>query len=715
MIRARANWTCRTMLASLLTSALAVSIAQAAEPAGSGAAAGEASADAPVQSLICEAGNAYEERDRYELLQKLAAMPNLDADLRKDLEALLPIVDQWANGKDHAVVDTSRAAENGYLCRFITNKVKPEQEGKVYPPPPSEGSPLRPIWAYYRGRMLVWRVVQSGPLLRVEQTRNTYYGEARGLLEEARWAFPENRIIGMYLGQPIPWPKRYAPSADAPEWANLQREGLEKLTDVIHWWIDERQLPDGQFGGGWGDDVEMWRWWTPLLVGFEDPKINAAQARISAGIFEQPHLKAGFTSRMTDVEHSNEDTTDTILPMMHLAPDDPLWRSRALTLAELMRNRWTGRNQRGFLQFRSIYFNVDRVDESPQRAFDTVYHPAIVQPALLYWQRTKDPALTELFGEWLKVWIDATARAENGKPAGVLPSTIHWPEGTIAAADKPWWEPFSLGHNDALYNWPGASRLMACTLLLAYHITGEEQYLEPLRSMAAIRLKHAGSRSGGEPGSEAWCARKMDGFLSEVLAKYRFLTGDTQYDRLLRSDASGYARFRLSSDRDMLVRDLRRTAEAFRSNWEGYTSEMRWTDRVLAFSSHYLSELPTSAPPSPSPGVLYNSATGDPGGPLVLPLNAVRWRTPAREIAALVTDSGRERFGAELFHFGSEPRRMAAQLHLLEPGRYTWMLKDANSRRIVAQGSAAADAGGAEISFELPPKRLCVIEVKRGQ
>ncbi|MFB3905066.1 MAG: hypothetical protein ACE15E_16570 [Acidobacteriota bacterium] len=48
-------------------------------------------------------------------------------------------------------------------------------------------------------------------------------------------------------------------------------------------------------------------------------------------------------------------------------------------------------------------------------------------------------------------------------------------------------------------------------------------------------------------------------------------------------------------------------------------------------------------------GALYSRATGDPGSPLVFPLNAVRWLTPPRQIAALVTHSSHDRFSAELF------------------------------------------------------------------
>ncbi|MBM3851738.1 MAG: hypothetical protein FJ399_01130 [Verrucomicrobia bacterium] len=666
-----------------------------------------------VADLLRAAGNIADEGERFRRLRELEARPDLDAALRAELGRLLPVVDDWANGKARATVDDSRAAENGYLCRFITGRVQPAGAAAVHPPEPAADSPLHPLWALYRGRMLLWRVIQSGPLLRVKESRDQYYGEARRLLQEARRAFPENRVIGMYLGQPIPWPAPHAPDSAAPEWANLQREGLEKLAAIIHWWIAERQLPDGQFGGGWGDDVEMWRWWVPVLIGFEDPAIAAAQERTSHGIFRRPHLRTGFTSRLTDVEHSNEDTTDTILPMMHLRPDDPLWQQRALRLAELMRDRWTGRNRRGFLQFKSIYFSVDRVDETPRRAFDTVYHPSIVQPTLLYWQRTGDRELGTLFGEWLKVWIDATARAENGKPAGVMPSALAWPEGTVAATGAPWWEPFPLNHNDALYNWPGASRLMTSTLLLAWHMTRDEQYLAPIHSMAALALAHRQASAPAAPGSAAWSARQMDSFLADTLAKYRFLSGDTRYDELLSAQAPGYVRFRLAGDTRALVHSLRQNTEAFRSNWEAYTSEMRWTDRVMSFTGNYLRHLPEPAPPPPTPQILYACATGDPGTPLVFPLNAVRWRTPPREIAALVTDSGPTSFTAELFHFGTAPRKLAAEFLMLRPGEYDLSVTPAVPSATSAHPTKFRVTGPrAEVALELPPRRLAVVQVR---
>lgn len=674
---------------------------------------------ATVTDLIRSAGNTPDEGERLRLLRELSARPELDSDRRAELARLLPLVENWADGKSQPMEDTARAAENGYLCRFINARTVPAP-GQPDPLEPAADSPLHPIWAMYRARLLIWRTIQNSQIQRVTANRTRYFGEARARLEEAAQAFPENRVLGMYLGRRIPWPAPHAPDASAPAWANLQREGLERLADLVHWWIRERQMPDGQFGGGWGDDVEMWRWWVPVLVAFDDPEIAAGQERLSAGIFRRPHLRGGFTTRLADVEHTNEDTTDSIVPMMHLNPDDPVWQQRALRLVELMRSRWTGRNQHGFLQFKSIYFSLDEVDETPRRAFDTVYHAALMQPTLLYWQRTGDPKLTGLFTEWLKTWIDATARAENGKPAGILPSTVAWPSGavgTVVEGGTSWWQPFPLDHNDALYNWPSVARLMTSTLLLAWRMSGDERFLAPLRSMAAFARSHRSEVAGAVPGSDGWIAAQLDEFLPDTLAKYQFLTGDRSYHDLLGAAASGYVKFRLDGDRRTLTRELEENAEAFRYNWEAFTSEMRWTDRVFHFTSHYLRHLPEPAPPLPNPHLLYACATGDPGTPLIFPLNAVRWRTPPRDIAALVTESSGTSFRAEVFHFGDERRKLTTEFLLLQPGEYelTVAPSDASLTDTPAHVSFRVSGPRVAVPIELPARRLVVVTVTRRQ
>jgi len=690
--------------------------------------------EASAEEIILRAGNAEQEKERYRLLEGLHQRGGLDPVIAEGLDVLLPVIDRWANGREKywEPGDKPLSAENGYLCGFFAFRVwltlpdlvdegspfypvwsllRPllEQAIPLYPPGVEETSPLYPIWCLYRGRMLIWQTIQQGMLGGDEALRKEYYEEGRRLLRTAAAAFPENRVLRMYLDEPLSWPPLHPPDLDAPEWANLAREALEKLSEILTFWIDERQAPDGQFGGGWGDDVEMWRNWTPILIGFEDPKVNEAQRLLADGLYALPRMEGGYTSIMNDVEHTAEDSGDTGTAMMHIDPDNPVWQGRALTIAELMRNLWTGRNDRGFLQFKGTAFTSERVDATPQYACDTVYHPRAVQPALLYWQRTGDPDLTDLFGAWLETWVDAAAREERGKPAGVLPSAIHWPDGQAGGLGEDWWDPKNYLEG-TLYRWPSAMKMMTNTLLLAAHMTGEELFLEPIRTMADLRSAYlADPPPDPEPGSAMWCARRMGGFLSETLAKYRLLTGDERFDPLLLADAGGYVQYRITGDEGPLLQALEQTVEAFGVNRPAFTEEVRWTDRVFRFTKNYANDYADPPLPRPSLDLLYSMITGDFGKPLYFPMNAVRWKTPPRDIAVRVTDHGPANLSAELFHFGPEPRAMGAELYFLDPGEYGWTLRAGD--KVLAEGRAAVSGPRTTVPFVLPSRRLCSFRV----
>ena len=114
--------------------------------------------------------------------------------------------------------------------------------------------------------------------------------------------------------------------------------------------------------------------------------------------------------------------------------------------------------------------------------------------------------------------------------------------------------------------------------------------------------------------------------------------------------------------------------------------------------------------PAVDPGFVYSTVTGDPGGALYFPMNAVRWRTGPDDIAALVTDSGTDRLEAELFHFGSDPRPMGAELFMLARGAYDWSLTR-ESGNVLAASSFEVSGPRASIRFELPPGVLCKLTI----
>ncbi|MCX7823997.1 MAG: hypothetical protein N2689_00375 [Verrucomicrobiae bacterium] len=650
-----------------------------------------------VARLIRQAGNANSDEARLASLKQLQQLPNLDGRLRADLDKLVAEADRYAHDKNL-----------NYFGRHFRKSL--DYDFGIAP-----DSPLQPMVSFYRGRMLTWLTLESGGLWNNRNKRREMLDKARQCFERTVAAFPENRVAAMYLGRPIAAPKRYDAPPNAPAWAAAQREAMERLADIIEWWIDHRMREDGQYGGGWGDDCEMWRWWVPALIGFDDPKITRAQARFSNALLGLPHMQKGYSTILTDVEHSAEDSSDAMTPMMHLDPDNPVWRDRALRLAELMETLWTGRNERGLMQFKSTYFTADRVDPTPQRACDTTYHPRAMQPALLYWQRTGDARLTRLFSAWMDTWVDAAARAERGKPAGVLPSAIHWPDGRVGGLGPDWWDPQNHGEH-TLYQFPSALSLMTHTLLLTWHMTGNTNYLAPIRSMAALRLKHQRGqlRSSSAPGDDAWCAARIN--LSSVLAKHKFLTDSPEFDALLGAEGGPLAGAPNPKTRAQLAKALQETADALAVNFEGYTSEVRYTDRVLRFPTLFgengMFEKAIPSIRKPNIELLYSAATGDPGDALYFPLNAVRWLTPPRELAALVTASRPDHFAAELFHFGKTARAMSAELYLLRRGEYRFDLVAPQTGRTLASGTFVMKGPRARINFDLPPRTLCQLSVR---
>jgi hypothetical protein len=663
---------------------------------------GRGQAEDAVAALIQQAGNAEDDEARLEYLKQLRQRPGLDAQLKADADKLIAEIERWVTGS------------GGWLPYFSRG-----MKGFDYDFGIAADSPLYPITRFYLARMIVWRTLESGSIWSYADRRRENLRAARSLFEAARTAFPQNRIVRMYLGEPIPPTRQLAAVPDAPEWAVAQREGLERMADIIEWWVESRMQDDGQYGGGWGDDCEMWRWWVPVLIGFDGPRITAAQAKFSRSLLSQSHLAGGYHSRMTDVEHSAEDGTDAMMPMMHLEPDNPEWKQRALRLVELAETLWMGRNERGLLQFKSTYFTVDEVHSDPVRACDTVYHPRALQPALLYWQRTGDERVGKLITAWMDTWVEAAMSTERGKPAGVIPTAIHWPDGRVGGVGEDWWDPKNHPSETSLYRWPSATGVVVGTLLLTYHMTGDQKYLQPIRAMAKIRLQYLASPPEEEPaaGTGMWCAQAM-GFISGSVAKYRLLTGSTEFDELLARERSPYMTFRLRGDEGGLLGALRDNALALRINFPGYTSEVRWTDRVLRFPAIFAAgnmfDEAVPAIRSPDSGILYATATGDPGDVGYFPLNAVRWLTPPRDIAALVTETGQDRFAARLLHFGNETRRMEAELYLLKPGEYRMTLAAQDGRAAVPVQSLSVTGPRTRVSFELPARMQCTLQVRPG-
>jgi len=659
-----------------------------------------------VQAYIQRAGNADTDKERLRILRKIQEVPCLNQEFRNELDTLLSAVDKWTNADDIRLWSPSYPLFK-------------KEEGEAM----FEDSPLYPVFLFYKARYVIWMALQRGSIWGNMDRRMKEFSRARSWLKQVNKAFPDNRIVNMYLGQPYPFDVKYAPVSRAPKWAIYQRASLERLTDIVLWWINNRQNEDGSYGGGWGDDVEMWRWWMPMMIAFQHPILENAQNKLSKGVLNLEQMKKGYTSHLTDVEHTAELTADAITPMMFLRPESQEWKERALRLAELMENLWTGVNRKGYLQFKSTYFSSDSVVvEPPRKACATVYETRAIQPLLLYWQQSGDQEVGQLLTSWLDGWVHAAMSKERGKPEGIIPSAVHWPDGRIGGLGEDWWEPKNYTDNP-LYKWPSNAGSVINSLLLGWYMAGDEQYLEPIRKMAEIRLdylkkvKDHPELKDSEEGSRAWLGANLT-MIAAVCAKYKFLTGSDEFNELLEyaGPDNAYVQYRNNQNKEGMIESLHGMTESLRYFYPGYTSEVRWTDRVINFPyifsepAIYSEPISTIAPVNTR--LLFSMLTGEPSSGRIFPVNAVRWMTLPRDIAALVKDSGFERFEAELFHFGKSGRKMEAELYLLNKGTYTLSLVNKKTNKVIQKKTIQVESDPVRINFVLPSRELCILQVE---
>jgi hypothetical protein len=240
--------------------------------------------------------------------------------------------------------------------------------------------------------------------------------------------------------------------------------------------------------------------------------------------------------------------------------------------------------------------------------------------------------------------------------------------------------------------------------------------------MADIRLeylKELKDQPGPEEpaeGSRKWLGANLT-MIAEVCAKYAFLTGSDEFNELFNHEQSEnfYAQYRADKNIGPANDLLRGMAESLRYYYPAYTSEVRWTDRVFRFpvilTEPAVYSEPLTTVSNINNQILFSMLTGEPSSGRYFPINAVRWMTLPRDIAILVNESDFDWFEAELFHFGTSPRKMEAELYLLDEGRYTLSIIQKKTKKVLHTEKIRVENKPVHIDFDLPSRELCILKV----
>ncbi|MCD6383951.1 MAG: hypothetical protein J7L88_05765, partial [Thermoplasmata archaeon] len=302
---------------------------------------------------------------------------------------------------------------------------------------------------------------------------------------------------------------------DAPSWARILHEELCWLYDITDWWVDHRMKENGYLGGGWTDDVEfigLFGFNALISRGADNKSLEGAR-RFVEGMLQDGgvDMERGFSAAFADAEHSAELTGDSLPMMIAVDFGNPRWLEFSMKTAVLMRDLWMGVNEKGFLQFKSNYLSATKIGIDG-RAEDSWINYRATLPARWVWWYSSNKDVEALFLKWAENWVQAALSTEKGKPYGVIPADIGWPDGEVGGHNAPTWYKAAHPPGTVNYDWePQKYKGYIVDLLVsAYEATGNLTYLEPLRLEA--ELANEWKRSGvSDPavGSRLWAGKVL--------------------------------------------------------------------------------------------------------------------------------------------------------------------------------------------------------------
>ncbi|MCF7837717.1 MAG: hypothetical protein K9N49_03725 [Candidatus Marinimicrobia bacterium] len=556
------------------------------------------------------------------------------------------------------------------------------------------------------GRAMFWSYMESHDA--------QWLLEARRVLTELHQADPHLEIVRVYMGERVPWaPELARRVATLPAWAQTLRELHERSLRIIRWWGANRQHPNGALTGNWGDDVELTRSWGPITAIASDPEAVATLRRLIDGAWKTAEggLELGYTKKMTDVEHTAEPTADTQPWLLVFDPAHPDALARNLLLLPMVRDLWTAFSPTGFRRMKSVYFTATEVMPDPMFRADVPYATRAFKGLTWLAARDDQPAARRLWLELCDGWLEATLRAEDGKLPGVVPAGVAYDTDRLGGPGP--WHDTRINSVLYVFNRPNQLRILEL-LTLAYEVTGDVKYLEPLFRVLAICRESAGAPDlEPEAFSADWQRYQLarwgrEGAYAPCVLRYRRISGDDQYDDFIVA-AGGAAAYQVTGRVEDLMPRLDGLLEAsavdtsagyqvaLRYNFPMLTSEVQSSDRANIPGASTLYAAMTGASQAPS-----DTWTPDP---------IVTWVHRPGGFAALVRSLRHGQAEIKLLNFDPDDPVLSLRLWRLPLGRYTLTLTGGRP----ATQTVDLTTPGQEVRLELPAGQEALLSIQPAQ
>ncbi|MCB9210671.1 MAG: hypothetical protein H6609_14990 [Ignavibacteriales bacterium] len=557
-----------------------------------------------------------------------------------------------------------------------------------------ENHPLNIRASYELAKVCYWNwVEQHGEKLIVNADEH---------FKKVRKFYPNNKILKMYMGENIQTNEIPNNINDVPEWAFLQKAALDGVVDIIHYWVENRQANNGEFGGKFDDDVEMMRWWPVARTVAKDSLTLVGMEKLVNGIWESGWIENGFSKKLRDVEHSSEPVADTQPMMIALDYGNPIYVERCMQSLDKI-DLWTGINKKGHRHFKSSWYSATEIDTEKPKDCDVEMNTRTVKAIRWLAWYNKHPKAMQFLREWSNSWLEDCMRTDKGKPEGIVPASIHYEEDGIGTYTDNWYESGMFWH---YYDYTGGTKMLK-EFLSSYLLFNDRKYLEPIElTLKLIERNINKNLDQVEKGSEEWITKMLlesDNF-AETIEIWRLLTNNNSYDKLIQQIGSDYIKYRLSGEVAHLENGSMNIINYTYFNRDLLTTEAYFTDRVEIKNLRGGQDIGTSHIEA-----MYN---GSSFADIFYPFSPISWKNVNKNLSAVVNESSDSALSIIVFNHSEETIFPTIVFNHLKNGLYNFDLIEKKSGKTINTKNFEIQKRNSDYTFELKSNSEYFVEIK---
>ncbi len=446
-----------------------------------------------------------------------------------------------------------------------------------------------------------------------------------------------------YRAENLPAFAQPAAPAGVPLWAFRQLEDLKITHRFVDWWIDERQVAYGDFGGGISDDSDLTQQWPGLaLMGVAPNKINASLRALSDAAYKNGMVVNGLAAITTDELHGYEEGLNSDAERLYLNWGDPRAVERLMATTKAL-DQVILRNPAGHLHFASNWYGAHKMYREGAWEWQKPYSFTVMHAPILLGLYNGSAAARAVVTGVVDGWMAHGKADADG--AWRYPNEINWRSDAERAGDG------------------GGVSTPLQSAWAAWRFTGDAGYLRPITGRL-IR-----SPGGIAEFNENGFAALPDG--PAMLTKAA-RAGDDAATRFARWQASGDTDALAALHGDALADKSQRFYMLTQGHW--------WSDRV-EMDTQWLQRERLG-------GIALRRNQTWPG-------NTVSWRFAepgaAEQVAILLPGATPDRFRVVAFNTSDHPQRATMTAWNVTAGQWQVTSADGAPRAIDLERSMGTD------------------------